>query len=60
MGAQEGHKAGAQDEEVSPQALAQQEMGHKPGRDYSPRAFPCQAVKGSRSWGTGWGGNAGG
>lgn len=36
MGAQEGHKAGVQDEEVSPQALARQKMGHKPGRNFPP------------------------
>lgn len=39
-----------QDEEVSPQALAQQEIKDKPGGNF-PLWKPCQAMKSSRSQG---------
>lgn len=39
VGAQEGDKARAQDEDVMPQALAQQEIGHKLGGEFFPKYF---------------------
>lgn len=48
MIAQWGDEAGVQDEEVSSQALAQQEIKDKPGGNY-PLCKLCQAMKSSRS-----------
>lgn len=39
MGAQEGDKARVQDEDVMPQALTQQEIGHKLEGEFFPRHF---------------------